>query len=309
MADNRFGSLITHIIAGAVGAGIVLGVQNFMPANEGTDAGDEFGTSVREFLKANPDAVVDAIKQYQANEQKKQLDEAKKTIVENKATIYNSPNSPVVGNPNGDVTLVEFFDYNCHYCRGVAPDVAKLLADDPKIKLVHKHLPILGPSSVEATKVALAVRMQNPAAYEAISKNFLAHDGALSAADIEKAARDAGADWNKVLVDKESDAVKAEIKANYDLAQKLGLNGTPGFIVGDNLLPGAQSEAQLQDAVKAARAMNASAPAATTSEATPPTAPAPTADQTAAPARMPTPGEVANPPADEADKAPGAAAN
>jgi len=254
MVENRSGALITHLLAGAVGAAIVLGANVLLQPPATAPNPNEFGNHVRDYLKTNPDAVIDALKQFQANEQKKQLETTKQTILQVKAELYNSPGSPVIGNPNGDVTLVEFYDYNCHYCRGAEPDVLKLQAEDPKLRIVHKQLPILGPSSVEATKVALAVYMQKPAAYEAITKTFMAHDGALTSADIEKAARDTGVDWNRVLVDKESDAVKNEIKANYDLAMKLGLSGTPGFVVGDNFMAGVQTEAQLKDAVAAARA-------------------------------------------------------
>ena len=284
MTDNKYSGIITHIIAGAVGAGLVLGAQTLMqPSGDSAAAQAKFGADVSAYLKSNPDAVVAAIKQYQANEEKKQLDEAKQFVKDNSAAFYNDPNSPLVGNPNGDVTLVEFFDYNCHYCRGVASDVAKLQAEDPKLRIVHKHLPILGPSSIEATKVALAVRMQNPTAYETITKTFMTHDGPLTSADIEKAARDTGVDWNRVLVDKETDIIKNEIKSDYDLAQKLGLSGTPGFIVGDNLLPGAQNEAQLKDAVNAARSAGWKSPVVTTVPTADKTADKPSAPATAAP--------------------------
>jgi len=256
MAENRFGALLTHVIAGAVGAGIVIGAQYVMQNNgpESTDTEDEFGTSVREYLNDNPDVVVDAIKKYQAKEEQKQLAVAKQFVKDNKSAIYNNAGSPVVGNPDGDVTLVEFYDYNCHFCRGVAPDVAKLIADDPKLRVVHKQLPILGPESVEAAKVALAAHMQSQALYEAVNKAFWAHEGRLTNADIEKIARDAGAKWDQIVADKESDAVLGEIKANYDLAQKLGLSGTPGFIIGDNVFPGTQNYDQLKADVAAARA-------------------------------------------------------
>jgi len=318
MADNRFGTLITHLVAGAVGAGIVLGAQTMMqPQSTGPNPA-EFGNQVREFLKANPDAIIDALKQYQSNEQQKQLEIAKQIIVKAKPELYNNPFSPVIGNKDGDVTLVEFFDYNCHYCRGAEPDVLKLQAEDPKLRVVHKHLPILGPSSVEATKVALAVYMQKPAAYEAITKAFMSHDGALTSADIEKAARDTGVDWNRVLVDKESDAVKNEIKANYELAAKLGLSGTPGFVIGDNLMAGAQSEAQLKEAVDGARkagwkidpaaAVTSSAPGAaapsTAPDAKSSAAPAPDAGDDAA--ATPTPQDAVKMPGDS--KAPEATA-
>ena len=281
MAEYRLRHLFTHIIAGAVGAGIVLGAQSLMQSSNtdnGTDTEEEFGTSVRDYLLDNPEVVVSAIKKYQADEQQKEVQAAKQFVKDNKAAFYNNANSPVVGNPNGDVTLVEFFDYNCHYCKGVAPDVAKLIADDPKLRMVDKMLPILGPTSIEAAKVALAARMQNPAIFEALNKALMVHEGILTSADIEKAARAAGAKWEQILVDKESDTVMNEIKANYSLAQKMGLSGTPGFVVGDEVFPGAQTYDQLKQAVAAARqaASAAPAPAADATPAPSAAAPAPT---------------------------------
>ncbi len=313
MAEYRLRHLFTHIIAGAVGAGIVLGAQSFMQPNatdSGTDSEDEFGTSVRDYLQDNPDVVVNAIKKYQANQQQKEIDTAKQFVKDNKAAFFNNPGSPVVGNPDGDATLVEFFDYNCHYCRGAAPDVAKLIADDPKLRVVHKNLPILGPTSIEAAKVALAAHMQSQAIYEAINKAFWQHEGILTNADIEKIARGAGAKWDQILVDKESDAVMNEIKQNYDLAQKMGLSGTPGFVIGTQVYPGAQNYDQLKAAVAGARMAAANTPNApatpsasaamppVTASGKAPTAPpvAPTASAappapspTAEPAPMPTP--------------------
>jgi protein-disulfide isomerase len=312
MAEYRLRHLLTHVIAGAVGAGIVLGVQSWtQPASDnGTDSEDEFGTSVRDYLQDNPDVVMNALKKYQANQEQKQAQASKQFVKDNKSDFFNDPNSPVVGNPDGDVTMVEFFDYNCHYCRGVAPDVAKLLADDPKIRMVHKQLPILGPTSIEAAKVALAAHMQSPAIYEAINKGLWAHEGALTDADIEKIARAAGAKWDQILVDKESPAILNEIQANYGIAQKMGLSGTPGFVIGTEVYPGAQGYDQLKGEIATARTASATtaatsaAPPAPTPAAPAAPAPAPTTDtsKTAEPAAAPSPAAPSAPPA--ADKSP-----
>lgn len=310
MADKRIlASILSNVISGAVGAGIVLGAQYFIaPPAEPTILGPDaagpaaFGAKVKDYLMSDPTVIISALQKHQADEEKSQIEAAKQFIKGSAAAILNDPASPVVGNPKGDVTLVEFFDYNCHFCRGVQPFVADLIAQDPNLRVVHKQLPILGPTSLDAAKVALAAHMQNPAAYETISKAFMAHEGVLTDADIEKTARDAGVDWKKILVDKESDAVKNEIRSDYELAQKLGLSGTPGFVVGDQLFPGAKSEEDLKAAIAAARttAKTETAPSAAT--ATPPAAPAPQSNAApdgaatsaaAAPAPDPTPQDAA----------------
>jgi protein-disulfide isomerase len=291
MANSNF-NFVTALAAGIIGAGLVIGVQYFTQAKyvEGTDTGDEFGTSVREYLLGNPDVIVEALQKHQANQEQAQLDEARQLIVQHKDSIQNNPNSPVVGNPAGDAVLVEFFDYNCGYCRRNAPEVKKLMAEDKGLRVVHKHLPILGAESVEAAKVVLAARLQNPAFYETIHNAFIAHEGRLGLGDIEKITRAAGANWEKILVDKESEVVKAEIQANYEIAQKLGLNGTPAFIVGTELMPGAQSYDQLKEAAAKTRSGAALQPAPLATPAA--AAPAPVATPADAPADAAAPAPV-----------------
>lgn len=268
-------SIFTGLLAGILGALLVLGMQHFTkPATiEGTtDIADEFGTNVREYLIANPEVIIEALQKHQENQQQVQLDAARDLIRSESAAIFTNPASPVLGNPSGNVSMVEFFDYNCGYCRHNAPVVEELKESDSNIRIIHKHLPILGPESLEATKVALAARMQSPEIYEKLSKAFLSAEGKLNSTGIEKLAREAGANWEKILVDKESADIQAEIKANYDLAQKLKLSGTPGFIVGDQLMPGAQTLDALKKAVadaRSAQAGNASTQAPAAAEATP----------------------------------------
>ncbi len=292
MSNN---TLLNSLLAGIVGAGLVLGAQALMkPASmDGTtDVADEFGTNVREFLIANPEVIIEALQKHQENQQQAQLNAAKDVILSESAAIFTNPASPVLGNLTGDVSLVEFFDYNCGYCRRASPDVAKLKAEDSNLRIIHKHLPILGPESLEATKVALAARMQDPALYEKVSTAFMTSEGKLNSNEIEKLARAAGANWEKILVDKESDDIKNEIKANYDLAQKLGLSGTPGFIVGSQFLPGAQTYDALKTAVNTARTKPAEPAAAAAPETAPAAEPA-VEPQAAAPEAEPVAPEAA----------------
>jgi protein-disulfide isomerase len=284
-------SLISHLLAGVIGGAIVLGGQSLLkPTMETTDAPDAFGNQVYEYLMSNPGVVIEAFKKNQDNEQQAQLNAASEIIKADSATIFNHPASPVLGNASGDVTLVEFFDYNCGYCRHNSPDVEKLIGADTNLRVIHKQLPILGPDSVEATKVVLAAQMQDPASYAKLHHAFMSQEGKLKMPDIERITREAGLNWEKILVDKESAAIGEEIKANYALAQKLGLTGTPGFIVGHNLLPGAQSFDALKTAIEGVRTANASnAPAE-------PAAASPT-DSSAAPAPANT--DAAAPTADE----------
>ena len=292
---------LSYVVAGAVGAVAVLGVQHFMPTDTTpsmdmtTDTTE--GSPIRDYLLAHPEVVIEALQKHQENEEQAKMSAASEVIKTKGQEIFASGTTPVLGNNGGDTAIVEFFDYNCGYCRRSVAALAAIESEDKNLRIVHKHLPILGPDSLAASKVALAAFDQGQDIYEKIHKGFMAHEGRLTSNDIEKIARDAGADWSKILVDQESDRVKKEIEANYQLAQAIGISGTPAFIVGEAFLPGAQDKDTLTKAIAEARANNvksaveAPAPDATTSEAEPVM---PSTD-TAATATAPTDAEAQTP--------------
>lgn len=168
------------------------------------------------------------------------------------AALFEDPETPVLGNPDGDVTIVEFFDYRCPYCRRVAPAVAALLAEDPGIRLVLKEWPILGPKSVEAARAALAAHGQGH--YAAVHEALMAGTLDVDAQAIVAFAAERGADPEAMRLDMDSDRVTRLLVMNDRLAAALRFTGTPAFVIGEQTVPGAVPIEMLREMVAAARA-------------------------------------------------------
>jgi protein-disulfide isomerase len=207
---------------------------------------------ISQYLKAHPDEVMAALKQAQANAQKQQRAEAHQAVELKQDQIFHNPADPVVGNVQGDVTVVEFFDYRCPYCKRVTDALAELLKSDPNIRLVYKDLPILGPESVVAARIALAAQRQGK--YEAVHTAFMTHKGSFEQADLLELAASVGADPTKLVADLAYPAILGQLLANDSLAAALGITGTPGFLFGKHLVPGAVSLDDMKKLVSAARA-------------------------------------------------------
>lgn len=176
-------------------------------------------------------------------------------VAANAAALFSSSHQVTLGNPNGDVTLVEFFDYSCGFCKRALPDMLALIKDDPNLKIVLKELPILGPGSVDAARIAIAVRMQDPEGqkYLAFHQELLAGAGRASKDRALEAAKDQGLDLTQLERDVGSDEVGATISEDGKLAAALGITGTPGYVVGDKVVVGAVGIAALKEKIAAAR--------------------------------------------------------
>ncbi|HYG85692.1 MAG TPA: DsbA family protein [Azospirillum sp.] len=192
---------------------------------------------VRDYLLKHPEVIVEAIEELQRRERADDDRKAAQALAQNRAKLFDDPASPVAGNPKGDVTLVEFFDYQCGYCKAVQADVQRLIKDDGKLRFVFKELPILGPASVVAAKAALASRTQGK--YEAYHNALMGHRGQLDEATILKLASSVGLDADRLKKDMDSPDIQQAIAANLTLAEQLGIRGTPGFVVGNRIVPGA----------------------------------------------------------------------
>jgi protein-disulfide isomerase len=215
------------------------------------DQKKEIEAIVGQYLKSHPDVLIDAI---QAADDKLKADEKDKTaqaLVAGRQQVYDDPQSPVAGNPNGNVTLVEFFDYRCPYCKQVEPSLEKLMGDDHQLKFVFKEFPVLGPESEVAARVALAARKQGK--YDAFHRAMMGTTGHIDDAVIYKVAASVGLDVDRVKQDMNSPDIEKELKANLDLGNSLDLDGTPSFIVGDTIVPGAISVSDLKQLISDAR--------------------------------------------------------
>jgi protein-disulfide isomerase len=210
----------------------------------------EIVTIVRDALKQDPSILRDAIVALQADEGER-TQQASRAAIAQASSQMITQNDPVAGNPQGDVTIVEFFDTRCPYCRRMEPVMDDFLAKDPKVRLIYKDLPILGPASVLGTKALLAA--QNQGAYNKMRDAVMKLPPDTTLPQLESTARALGLDWPKMAHDMDDPAVQARIDANLKLAHTLGIQGTPALVIGRDLIPGAVDLPELQKAVAAAR--------------------------------------------------------
>ena len=213
---------------------------------------DAFERQVRAYLLENPEVIVEALQGLEERRRTADLNEVQTVIQSRAEELLNDPASPVGGNPEGDVTLVEFFDYNCPYCRRVGPVMIEAEADDPELRIVYKEFPILGPNSTAAAKVALATHRQGR--YNDFHKALMQANGTAGEASALSLAEDLGLDMDRLKEDMEAPEIQAAIDRNLALAQELRITGTPSFIIGDQFFPGATDLKSLQSMIKRARA-------------------------------------------------------
>jgi protein-disulfide isomerase len=210
---------------------------------------------VKDYLVSHPEVLQEAIAELDKRQAAADLEKAKAAVSSNAETLFNSSRQVVLGNAKGDVTLVEFFDYNCGFCKKAMADMLDLLKDDPKLKIILKEFPVLGPGSVEAAKVAVAVRMQDKTGkkYLDFHQKLLGGRGQADKARALAVAKEVGMDMKRIDTDLASDEVKASIEESLKLAETLGLNGTPSYIVGTDVVVGAVGLDALRVKVSTAR--------------------------------------------------------
>jgi protein-disulfide isomerase len=212
---------------------------------------DEFEQRVRDYLLKNPEVIMEALQILQERQRAAEAENLKRTIAERSAEILNDPAAPVGGNPSGDITLVEFFDYNCPYCRRVAPTVTDLIEDDPNLRLVYKEFPILGPGSQFAARAALASRAQGK--YLEFHETLMNAGQQVNEDSVIEIARAVELDVDRLAEDMEDPAIEAAIARNLELASALGITGTPSFVIGDRVVPGAVDRTTLEALITQAR--------------------------------------------------------
>jgi protein-disulfide isomerase len=207
--------------------------------------------AIHDYILAHPEVLMQSLQRAKQNALEQQAAGAKSKIVSLRKDLLEDPDSPVFGNPNGDVTIVEFFDYRCSYCRQVEPWLQTLIKDDPGVRIVQKELPILGPASVFAARVMLAAQRQG--------KQMEFHNAAMKRkANLEEAAiidlaKQAGLDVDLLKKDMNSQEVDSELRRTMEIAKALNLSGTPALILGTELIPGATDLATLKSMVSDAR--------------------------------------------------------
>jgi len=206
---------------------------------------------IHDYILEHPEVVIQALQSAESKAKAVAEERGRATLAEKRKELLDDPTSPIAGNPGGDVTIVEFFDYRCPYCKQVEPALEALLREDRQIRIVYKEFPILGKDSVYATRVALAARKQ--AKYDAVHAAMMAAKGQLDESTIFKIAASAGLDVERAKADMTSSEIDDIIRRNFELAQALDIRGTPAFIIGGELVPGAIDIATMKQKIAAAR--------------------------------------------------------
>ena len=210
---------------------------------------------MREYLIAHPEVLQEAMAELEKRQAAGEAEKHQAAVKENATVLFSSPRQVNLGNPQGTVTFVEFFDYNCGYCKRAMSDMLTLMKDDPKLKVVLKEFPVLGPGSVEAAQVAVAVRMQDKTGqkYLQFHEKLLGGRGQADKAHAMAAAKDVGINMAQLEKDMASAEVKDTLQENFKLAEALGMNGTPSYVIGDNVIVGAVGLEALREKVNTTR--------------------------------------------------------
>jgi protein-disulfide isomerase len=206
---------------------------------------------IHDYLTKNPDVLLDALQAAEDKMKGDAKDKAAQALTTRRREIFEDPDTPIAGNPNGDVSLVEFFDYRCPYCKQVEPSLEALLGEDRQLRLVYKEFPVLGPESVTASKAALAARKQGK--YDAFHRAMMTLKGQINETAVYKTAESVGVDVDRLKRDMAAPEIARALKANTELADALDIRGTPGFIVGNEIVPGAIDLASLKQLIATAR--------------------------------------------------------
>lgn len=208
---------------------------------------------VRDVLLRNPEILIEAVRVLRLRDEADVAARRLAALEEFGGDLRDNPALPVFGNPDGDVTVVEFLDYRCQYCRQFHPQIAAMLAADPAVRLVYRNFPLLGPESNIAARASVAAARQNPALFPAFHDALMEARGGLDEATILRLASDSGLDADLLVIDMADPEIDGILEINFRFAAALGLDGTPAFVIGDAVVPGYIDAAQVLRLVRAAR--------------------------------------------------------
>jgi len=206
---------------------------------------------IHDYLMQNPDVLIEALRGAEDKLNREADAKASKVLTDRRNEIFDDPATPVGGNPRGDVTIVEFFDYRCPYCKQVLPALQTLVKDDRNLRFIYKEMPVLGSVSVTAAHAALAAQRQGK--YEVFHNAMMGTKGQISEETVFKVAGSVGLDIDRLKQDMTAPEIERAIKSNLALADALNIRGTPGFIIGNRIVPGALDLETLKDMIADAR--------------------------------------------------------
>jgi protein-disulfide isomerase len=244
--------LHAFVLAAALllGAGMPASAQSFTPQQRG-----EIEKIIRDYLVKNPDILKEVASALEKQQAEADAAKGREAIKQHAKVLFNSQRHVVLGNPRGDVTMVEFFDYNCGYCKRALADMLELMKDDPNLRVVLKEFPVLGEASVQAAHVAAAAAMQDKSGkkYLEFHRKLLTGRGQVGKAQALAAAKEAGFDVARIERDAGGEEVKKALEESFMLADALALNGTPSYVVGSNVVIGAVGLTKLKESISQAR--------------------------------------------------------
>ena len=249
-AIRRMAALLSFVAALSV-LGAALGQEQSKPAQLDPAEETAIRELVREYLVTHPEVVVEAIRIYQQRQKVAEEERKRESLKLQQAAIFDNPHDPIIGNPDGDVVIVEFFDYRCGYCRSVANRLRDAAKGDGGIRLVMKEFPILGPDSQFAARAALASVKQG--LYETYHFAMMNAKGNLDKNAVLAIATEVGLDVQRLQRDMGASEIDGLLRHNFELAEMLDINGTPAFIIGDEIIPGAIDMETLRDKVAQVR--------------------------------------------------------
>jgi protein-disulfide isomerase len=246
---------IFKVLAGAGAAALLTLAPPVAAAEFSAPQKSEIERIIRDYLVNHPEVLQEVIAELEKRQAAADLEKTKAALAGSAETLFNSSRQVVLGNPKGNVTMVEFFDYNCGYCKRAMADMLDLLKTDPNLKIVLKEFPVLGPGSVEAAKIAVAARMQDKDGkkYLEFHQKLLGGRGQADKARALAVAKEVGFDMKRIEADMESDEAKVSLEESRNLGEQLGLNGTPSYVVGSDVVVGAVGLDALRTKVSTAR--------------------------------------------------------
>ena len=219
------------------------------------DQRGEIERIIKEYLLKNPELLQEVMTELEKRQAMAEAEKHREAVKQHSAAIFTSPRQVTLGNPQGDVTVVEFFDYNCGYCKRAMTDMMTLMKADPNLKVVLKEFPVLGPGSQDAAKVGVAVRMQDKTGkkYLEYHQKLMTGRGQIDKARALAAAKDVGLDVARIERDLGGEEVRSSIEESFKLAEKLGVNGTPAYVIGNDVVVGAVGVETLREKINNAR--------------------------------------------------------
>ena len=242
-------TLRAALVGLATGFGIAAGAAAQEPLTPAQI--EAFENVIRDYLLRNPEVIVEAMRRLEARQQELEAEQARQAIAQRQDELLRDPMAPVVGAPDAPITVVEFFDYRCPYCKSIAEAMVETLESEGDVRIVFKEFPILGPESVYAAKAALAAERQGK--YRDFHLALMVFKGQLDSDAVLRVAERVGLDVARLKADMEAAEIQAALDRNLELAAALGIRGTPAFVIGEQMIPGAIDMTELRRLVRTER--------------------------------------------------------